>query len=524
MFVRRFWWGLLPSAGGLLMYLSFHPADLGFLAWFALIPLIVFAMRERRIGSVAAWSWLGGCVFFVPGLLWLRHTAGFGLVAVAAYFGLYWAAFAVGVRGLCRQARFPLPLAAPILWVALEFLRGHLFGGLPWFLVAYTQHEAWLLIQVVDLAGPWTLSFLLVFVNASVARALLAEEARRRWLVASGALVGLSFVYGAIRWETVERVEGPKVGIVQPNIPQDWKNRTRFDVEEAERIFEKHERLTRRLVEAEPDVRLILWPETVILQALLFDRDRGEWIQDRFEYPLITGPARETQKPMLIGTQVTEVSRAGTVEFTNSAVLIDPSGTIVGRYDKNHLVQFSEYLPFKSVLPTGKILKWVTGLDFYEFRAGREFPVFEAGGLRFAATVCAEAIFPEISREIARKDVPLIVNISNDGWFRDSAELDHMLVMARFRAIENRVHYIRATNTGISAFIEPTGEIQKKLEGPDGKVKEVEGILAADVRMSSGGSPYRAIGDALAWGCAGAAVAGAGLVALRLVDRKNRRS
>jgi len=128
------------------------------------------------------------------------------------------------------------------------------------------------------------------------------------------------------------------------------------------------------------------------------------------------------------------------------------------------------------------------------------------GRWRYGAQICYEAIFTEISREIARKGGAFTVNISNDGWFKASGELDQMLAMARFRSIENRIHVIRATNTGISAFIEPTGRVQAILE-VGGKVKEVGGVLSGRIRLTEATSLYRLAGDWVAWLALGAAAA-----------------
>ena len=150
-------------------------------------------------------------------------------------------------------------------------------------------------------------------------------------------------------------------------------------------------------------------------------------------------------------------------------------------------------------------------------KPGREIPVWALGDSSYGAQICFEAIFPEISREIARKGAGFTVNISNDGWFKSSGELDQMLAMARFRSIENRIHVVRATNTGISAFIEPTGRLQSVLE-VGGKVKEVGGVLEGRIRLTASGSVFRTLGDAVAWGCLALAV---GLLGRRFfVDRK----
>src|SRR6266850_2200244 len=117
----------LPCISAVLFFLSFHPANLGPLAWGALVPLIVYALRESSGRRVFFASWLGGAVFFIAGLFWIRHTAGFGPWVIGLYKGLYWGLFALMLRRLCLGAGWPVPVAAPLAWVTLEYVRGYLF-------------------------------------------------------------------------------------------------------------------------------------------------------------------------------------------------------------------------------------------------------------------------------------------------------------------------------------------------------------------------------------------------------------
>jgi len=228
----------------------------------------------------------------------------------------------------------------------------------------------------------------------------------------------------------------------------------------------------------------------------------------------LIAPAEETGSEMLMGALVTEERTGKEDEYTNSALRVEPGKGITGRYDKTHLVPFAEqYWIFKPIVQA------ISGLRLAQMKAGEELPVWDLGGHRYGAQICYEAIFPEISREIARKGATFTVNISNDGWFKSSGELDQVLAMARFRSIENRIQVVRATNTGISAFIEPTGRLQKVLE-VDGKVKEVGGVLAGRIKVTKVSSPYRALGDWVKW--AGLAAALAALLGRIFVDRYKR--
>lgn len=451
-------------------------------------------------------AWLAGAAAFAAGFFWVRYTVPAGPYLLGLYNGAYFAFFVALVRRLGT-------LWGAAVWTGLEYARGTLFGGLPWFLLGYTQHEALRVAQIADLGGVWLVSALVAFVNA----AFVDGRRAARW-AAAGALGG-AFAYGAVRLETLPREEGPRVAVVQPNIPQSLKELSTHQAAQALENYRRHVELTRRAAVEKPD--LLVWPEAAIYYGLEWNVERRQWVRDVW-YRRVTEPAGQTGVPMVIGLLVVERGPGRDLAFTNSAVYVDREGAIAGRYDKVHLVPFAEFVPMARTFPwIRELLRRWSGLYLADMRAGEGFPIWEAAGERFGTQICFEAIFPEISRALARKGARFTVNISNDGWFRDSAELDQMLAMARFRAIENRMHVIRATNTGISAFIEPSGGVQAVIE-ENGRMKEVEGTLVRRIGLTRSASLFRAVGDAA--GLLAALATLGGWVGSIFVDRKNRRA
>jgi apolipoprotein N-acyltransferase len=487
----------LPFLSALMFCASFHPLNLGFLGYLCLVPLLIYA--QVTSGKKAFFvAWAGGYVAFALGYFWFAYTVPIGPWLVAIYMGLWFPFFVLIVRRVGI-------LWSPVAWVATEVLRSTLFGGLPWLLIGYTQHDALYLIQIADLGGIWLVSLLVAFVNAAV-----VHPGPRVKVAAAGAVL-LSVTYGAIRVETMKLYEGPKIAVVQPNIPQSLKMDSVDRGALADENYQRHVDLTLKAAEGKPD--LIVWPEAAIYRGVVVNLDdRPEWLRTKW-YLRLLEPARETGIRMVIGLLIIEERTKQRDKYTNSAVLVSPGG-IEGRYDKIHLVPFAESFGFLR-----GIVHWVSQLKLEEMRAGEGIQIWDLKETSFGAQICYEAIFPEISREIARKGAPFTVNISNDGWFKASGELDQMLAMARFRSIENRMHVIRATNTGISAFIDPTGRVQAKLE-VDGKSKEVGGVLAGRIRLTGATSLYRATGDWVAW--LALAAAGAALARRIFVDRKKK--
>jgi len=491
----------LPLVSGLLLWASFHPVNAGVLGYVALVPLLVFSqVASGRKAFFAAWG--GGYVGFALGYWWFSYTVPAGPFLVALYMGLWFPAFTWAVRRLGV-------LWSPLLWVATEALRSSLFGGLPWLLLGYTQHESLEVIQIADLGGVWLVSLLVAFVNAA-----LVHPGKGVKIAAAAALV-LSAAYGVLRLPTIELVDGPKVAVVQPNIPQTLKQISRDKQAQAIENYKKHYDLTMQAALEKPD--LIVWPEAAIYRGLYLSffnlGGQPSWDENTW-YEAMVEPANQLGIEMLIGGLVTEERPGQEDQYTNSALRILPGKGVAGRYDKTHLVPFAErYWIFK------KVVQAISGLRLAEMRPGTGFPVWELGKEKYGAQICYEAIFPEISRDIARNGASFTVNISNDGWFKSSGELDQMLAMARFRSIENRMHVVRATNTGISAFIEPTGRLQSVLE-VDGAVKEVGGVLAGRLRLTRSSSLFREWGDWVKWGCLGVVLAA--LARRIFVDRNKR--
>jgi apolipoprotein N-acyltransferase len=167
----------------------------------------------------------------------------------------------------------------------------------------------------------------------------------------------------------------------------------------------------------------------------------------------VTGIAQSSGAALLFGSPAYRRDTEK-VRYLNSVFLLDAKGAVKGRSDKVHLVPFGEYVPLKRFLPF--LDKLVVGIG--DFSPGVINPL-PLNGYRVGVLVCYEAIFPELARESVRQGSDLLVNVTNDAWFGNSSAPWQHLAMVRFRAVENRVWVARAANTGISAFIAPSGQV-----------------------------------------------------------------
>lgn len=443
---------LTAAVSGGLLALAFPRPDLSWLAWIALVPLLlVMTRRPFRSGFVA------GLAFFAAILYWVNivmTTYGhmhplFSVIAwllLSAYLALY---FAVATWAACRlkEARgYALPLTLPVLWVALEFLREFLLTGFPWASLGYSQQANVHLLQSADLFGVYGLSYLLVLVNAVTAEWLLSRRHPRQdrpvaaFLLAA-ILVAGTWGYGFWRLGTNpdERPDRLKVTVVQGNIPQDIKWLPEFQ-QETVRIYRD---LSLGAARAESQ-GLIIWPEAA---TPFYYQDTGKLSEE------VTAIPRQAGASLLFGSPAYR-KESGKVRYLNSAFLLDRDGKETGRSDKIHLVPFGEYVPLKRFLPF--IDKIVVGIG--DFSPGTINPL-PLNGHKLGVLVCYEAIFPELAREWVRQGSGLLVNITNDAWFGNSSAPWQHLAMVRFRAVENRVWIARAANTGISAFVAPSGRV-----------------------------------------------------------------
>ncbi len=438
---------------------AFPPSPLDWLAWFSLAPF--FKLMERRsvlTGLRLGWTW--GIAHFVALVYWIvvaiGHYGGMPLPASIAimgllvfYLALYPAIFCVILTSFNRMA-FSY-LWVPCTWVALEYGRAKLLTGFPWCLAGYSLHANLHLIQVARLFGVYGLSFLIILVNWSIYKALLAQKRDSVGRLAGGSafvllciLASLCFGhyqlqrYGKVAMEKKETI---KVAVIQPSIDQSVK----WDPAFQSTTMDLYENLTKKAAESKPD--LVIWPETA---TPFFFQTQSEL--SRRVYELI----KQVNCPILFGSPAYKETPRGTIYF-NRAYLVQPDGGPIQYYDKVHLVPFGEYVPL------GKLLSFIGKLvpGAGSFSPGSSLRLLKLNRTRFGVLICFEAIFPEISRQEKKMGANFFANLTNDAWFgKTSAPYQH-LAMSVFRAVENGAPLVRAANTGISAIIEPSGRVEK---------------------------------------------------------------
>jgi len=445
--------------------------ELSFLAWFGLVPLlwVIQSATPKRafvVGLFFGIAFYTGLIFWITVVLghygqlpiWITIPALFLLVT---YMSLFTALFTAATSW---SASHPFLLwGTPLFWVSLDYLRGKLFTGFPWFDLGYSQWNNQLILQTADLFGHHGITFLIVLINClllKMLKRLFAEEKKPTTrfkelasflpLVLLLAAHGYGFVQLDKMKSATEGYEKISVTVVQGNIPQDEKWLPKFQ----RKTVDTYLRLSNSALTKQPS-DLVLWPETALpfypLEHSLFKRVTRQIIGEQ-KTNLLTGvPHRELSSPSL------------DIKYLNSAFLITPEipaektgpgYSLAGRYDKQHLVPFGEFIPLRGILPLpGPVVETMS-----DFSPGSSNQPIKSCNASLGVLICFESIFPDIARQQVNNGANLLVNLTNDAWFgKTSAPWQH-LSMAILRAVENRRGLARAANTGVSGFIDPMGK------------------------------------------------------------------
>jgi apolipoprotein N-acyltransferase len=405
-------------------------------------------------------SWLHVSIAQFGDVGWLFPilvTAVFVLI-MALYYGL--AGWLVG--RFTSSDRLKLIALFPAVWVLIEWLRGWLFSGFPWLQLGYAMIDT-PLAGYAPVLGNLGVSFALVLSSGLVL--LLFESGRVRVYALAGLLLLWSAGWGLSQLEWGQTLDRPlKVALIQGNIPQHEK----WQVEQLLPTLTLYATLTKQRFGDD----LIVWPETAV-SAFQYQVD------EPFLQPLETALRRHGSQ-LVFG--VVQLDPDGK-RYYNAMVAM---GDQRDHYYKRHLVPFTEYLPFKTVL-------WPL-VDFFtipmsDFTAGSKAkPLMQVGQYQVGMSICYEDAFGSESAQ-ALPEAAYLINASNDAWFGDSLAPHQHLQIARMRALETERYLLRATNTGISAVIDPKGQLLAKAPLLQ------EAVVEAQIQPRSGSTPYARLGN-----------------------------
>lgn len=526
---------LSPLVSGIILVFAFPGWNSNLAVWLWAFPLLAVLWplnrSEFQVSGFKA-GYLAGLAFFLPNLWWVRHSSrviggayddtwagwgpemmGFGAALglsayCAVYFGLWaWFTHRFARPKLARLTKdtwqsstvhsLRCAFLAAGAWSACEWLRSMtVFTGFGWNGLGVAMHRNLVLIQAVDLVGVLGLSFLPMFVACTawntLTRLVMAYrgdgtcKSRADFTVALVVLLGVAG-YGMNELAGIRKGDiTVRTVLVQPNVAQvdAWSGHL------AEQIYERLDKFTRMYAGArdgKSPVDLVIWPESALPVNLNdhFHQLPEGWHTRYFDDLLHSG-----EFSLLTGTELHEHGKTHV-----SAVLFREHSRNRQDYHKIHLVPFGEYLPLGDY-PPFSFLRGVIPGDFAAGTSAEPLHLMQPE-VQIIPLICFEDTMGRVARRFAREAPQMIVNITNDGWFLHSEEPEVHLANALFRAIELRRPMVRATNTGVTCFIDTHGRVTSRLDDPDTGKPFVEGVLPGEVKVPREGklTLYARFGD-----------------------------
>lgn len=451
---------LLAVGGGVAWGLCFGRETSPWLPWLAFAPLVLLLAADLR--RPVLWGWLHGIVTWLVSMSWIAATletygglpwpvAAVLLVLLAIYLGFDHALFVFLGRRIWRAGGVTPLWALPALWVVLEGWRGFFFGGFPWNLAAYSWVDLPGALPLSAWIGAFGVSYLLIFANVSLAWAVKRRSGSPAVLAVllPMLVLGMAGRFGAVRdsgasARPAREVRAREVRVVQPDSPI---------VSDPAMMNENYRRLitlSRNACLSEPGSGsgagpLVVWPES------------AAW---PWSWARTAQVRREVANLNALGCEVLLGSATGQgQEVFNSALLVS-DGEAKGTYSKRRLVPFGEYVPLGEILPFVGTLARQAG----SFTAGDSVALLPWGEERLGAAICYEIVFGAAVAEQVRAGATVLVTITNDAWYGDTAASWQHFRAARFRAAESRRPVLRAALTGVSGLIDARGAVFAQLE------------------------------------------------------------
>ena len=530
----------LALCAGLLLACAFPKIGVAGLAWAAPAALLTVAIGAEgrqafRLGYVA------GLAHYLASLYWLLNIPVMKLAPITAWLALsgflalypalwVWLCWKMYPRKVAQDSSLPITgeagkmpallsssledflsakwgrrvvwaLSCAALWVTWEMVQARLFSGFPWNLLGASQYQMFPIVQLASFTGVYGVSFLVVWFSVSLIGAAVVVLRRsqnpRQWMGEIALPLLAAGVIAVFGFRQVVQLPPPssevKVALVQPSIPQRWI----WSPEENSRRFEQLLQLSESaLTNQAGRPQLLVWPEAALPGYVRWDTN----IHDA-----VINLVRRHQVWLVLGADDAAPRRGGdnpsAYDNFNASFLIGPDGEFRATYRKRRLVIFGEYIPLVRWLPF--LERWTGMGSFTPGRGPVPFRVPELG-LNTSVLICFEDVFPHGVREFVDDDTDFLLNLTNNGWFGESAAQWQHAANAVFRAVENGVPLVRCANNGITCWVTPQGQMSDPYL-PGTTDAYGAGFKFVQVPLLSGKKReptfYRKHGDVFGWGC-----------------------
>lgn len=463
--------------------LAFAPGEAGWslplLAFAAPIPLFAALRRARSAWHAYAAAFACGFVFTYLGAYWISSFGQFAILSLAAYqaalFGLMGVALHLVLRYPDERWNFAL---VPAVWVAYEYVHAIGASSFPWLHLGYTQHYNAPVLQLAAVGGVYASTFFVVLTAYTLFHLFFGASPSRPRLRGIGvALIALlvMYIWGLYAYYATQAAErhlpSLKAAIVQGGVSSSdsWDSDVYIS-----RAHQSYVGQTQYLLRTD-DPQLVIWPEgalpeIVYAEAMNFTPDVTRLWNEQPDLNLLYCTLAQSQRGL-----------------ENTAIMLEQPNGAPAYYSKTRLVGFGEFVPFGNLM---RYLDYPWGPE--DLVEGTSLEPLPFDGRRLAVNICYDSVFPAVTRAQVRKGATLVAVVANNSWYPIPSGATQHAMFDAFRAVENRRSLARATTTGISGFVLPSGKLGKSLAYGS------SGVLVEQVPLNSRHSLYTVIGDAFA--------------------------
>jgi apolipoprotein N-acyltransferase len=418
-----------------------------FFIWFGYVPLIYVLLKEQRRKMLFLYGMISGCVLYLADFYWMWNIKpmGFGAYIAWGVLGIYLSVFLASAFLMARvlHDRFKIDylFSLPAAYTVMEYCREWVFSGFQLLTPAQSQHQFLPLLQMLKITGVYGPAFLILFVNTIGIKIFMEKRLDTKNIssIAAVTVSAMLLIFAIVSNFYPAGTEKIKAAVLQPDIDQDvewsqaFKNNT----------MKTFSGMIKALKTEKPD--LIVWPETGYPGILNLEPFHGVelagWMPGAYN---------------LVGSDSYERDKNGT-NYYNSAFMLDDKGAITGSYSKYHLVPFGEYVPLQHTFDF--IKKVVRRYGFTGFTPGKKIEPLNYRGIKFGVVICYDSLFPEISREFAKKGARFLTHLSYETWYGRTPCTAQIFLNTSLRAIENGIPLIRCVASGMSGFVDSRGAI-----------------------------------------------------------------
>jgi len=459
---------IVPFVLGLITSFSLPPYSFFFINFITFPLLLIYFISNYSKGKWISFKigWFFGFGYFISSLYWISNSLTFeenfkplipiALILIPLFLGSFYGIITLTSSFFSLEKKFSSILIFSIIFSLIEFVRGFILGGFPWNLIAFSWTDYLSTLQVLSFIGTYSFNLLslTIFLIPTVILFNYKKKTKLSFLFLTAVLLIANFFYGSIILKNNEKTNPRNLNFVIKIISPKIEIKRFFDDENPEQIISELVQLSKP---NNIEKTIFIYPEGALTSI---------YLEDLKNYSYIFSENYSDQHKIVMGINSTEDKKV-----FNSMVVLDSNLNILAKYNKNKLVPFGEFIPFENFFRKFGLKKITQG--YGSFSNDVERKIININNINFIPLICYEIIYSgKINK--TNTDFDFIINISEDGWFGNSVGPYQHFSHSIFRSIEEGKNLIRSANNGISAFINPKGQIINQIKSTERGVIEIK--------------------------------------------------